>query len=131
MKQLRRSSPRIPYEETVCLTRVDGGGRLFGRSVNLGVAGMYVVCIEPCEIGTELVCSVLLPGGPRKLRARVMRLAALPRGFGIALAFHDITNHDRVVIESLIATHRREVHAAKLRPRGAAWPRAPRAGAWR
>src|SRR5215471_11147636 len=114
MKQLRRSSPRIPYEETVCLTRVDGGGRLFGRSVNLGVAGMYVVCIAPCEIGTELVCSVLLPGGPRKIRARVTRLTALPRGVGIALAFHDITSRDQAGIETLMAAHRREELSAKL-----------------
>src|SRR5215831_14782124 len=122
MKQLRRVSPRIPYEESVCLTRVDGGRRLFGRSVNLGVAGMYVVCIEPCEIGTELVCSVLLPGGPRKLRARVTRLTALPRGVGIALAFHDMSSRDRVAIETLIAAHRREVLSAKLRLDGVADP---------
>jgi hypothetical protein len=115
MKQIRRISPRIPYDESVCLTRVDGGGRLFGRSVNLGSAGIYVKCAEPCEIGTELVCSVLLPGGPRKLRGRVTRLNAIARGVGIAVAFGPITAGDRAVIERLITDHQREVFQAKLR----------------
>jgi PilZ domain len=115
MKQARRVSQRIPYEESVCLTRVDGGGRLFGRSVDLGATGIYVTCLEPCEIGTELVCSVLLPGGPRKLLGRVIRLTALARGVGIAIAFHDLGAHDQAAISRLISDHEREVFAAKLR----------------
>src|SRR5258708_34514144 len=87
MKHARRVSPRIPYDEAVCLARVDGAGRLFGRSVDLGPAGIYVTCAELCEIGTELVCTVLLPGGPRRLRGRVVRLVALPRAVGLPLAF--------------------------------------------
>ncbi|HVX96008.1 MAG TPA: PilZ domain-containing protein, partial [Polyangia bacterium] len=78
MKHSRRVSPRISYDEAVCLTRVDGKGRLFGRSVDLAPTGIYVTSADLCEIGTELVCSVLLPGGPRHLRGRVVRLVALP-----------------------------------------------------
>jgi len=115
MKQPRRVSPRIPYEEAVCLTRADGGGRLFGRSVNLGTTGVYVKCAEPCEIGTELICSLLLPGGPRKLRGQVVRLMALAHGVGMAIAFRELTERDRVAIEQLILDHQRAVFQAKLR----------------
>ena len=35
--QSRRASPRIPYDEAVCLTRVDGNGRLYGRGMDLEI----------------------------------------------------------------------------------------------
>jgi hypothetical protein len=120
MKQLRRVSPRIPYDESVCLTRVDGQGRLFGRSVDLGPTGIYVTCSELCEIGTELVCTVLLPGGPRRLRGRVVRLVALARAVGIAVSFVDLKEADRLVIERLVASRRPEAQAVKLRVGGLA-----------
>jgi hypothetical protein len=118
MKQSRRVSPRIAYDEAVCLSRVDGRGRLFGRSVDLGPAGIYVTCAELCEIGTELVCTVLLPGGPRRLRGRVVRLVALPRAVGIAIAFTELREADRLAIERLVAIRRPEAHAVKLRVDG-------------
>jgi hypothetical protein len=118
MKQSRRVSPRIAYDEAVCLARVDGRGRLFGRSVDLGPAGIYVTCAELCEIGTELECAVLLPGGPRRLRGRVVRLVALPRAVGIAIAFTDLREADRLAIERLIASRRPEAQPVKLRVGG-------------
>jgi hypothetical protein len=118
MKQPRRVSPRIPYDESVCLARVDGRGRLFGRSVDLGPTGIYVTCSELCEIGTELVCTVLLPGGPRRLRGRVVRLVALARAVGIAVSFVDLKEADRLVIERLVASRRPEAQAVKLRVGG-------------
>jgi hypothetical protein len=114
MKQSRRVSPRIPYNEAVCLARVDGKGRLFGRSVDLGPAGIYVTCAELCEIGTELVCTVLLPGGPRRLRGRVVRLVALPRAVGIAIAFTNLREGDRLAIERLVASRRPEAQGVTL-----------------
>ena len=118
MKQSRRVSPRIAYDEAVCLARADGQGRLFGRSIDLGPAGIYVTCAELCEIGTELVCTVLLPGGPRRLRGRVVRLVALPRAVGIAIAFTDLREADRLVLERLVASRRPEAQHIKLRVDG-------------
>src|SRR5260221_7917497 len=117
MKQSRRVSPRIGYDEAVCLARVDGRGRLFGRSIDLGPSGIYVTCAELCEIGTELVCTVLLPGGPRRLRGRVVRLVALPKAVGIAVAFTNLREADGLVIERLVARPRPEAQPNKL-PRG-------------
>jgi hypothetical protein len=118
MMQSRRVSPRIPYDEAVCLERVDGRGRLFGRSIDLGPAGIYVTCAELCEIGTELVCTVLLPGGPRRLRGRVVRLVALPRAVGIAVAFAELREADRLALERLVAERRPEAQPVKLRVGG-------------
>ncbi|MDB4983387.1 MAG: hypothetical protein JWM82_4139 [Myxococcales bacterium] len=118
MQQSRRVSPRIGYDEAVCLTRVDGRGRLFGRSIDLGPSGIYVTCAELCEIGTELECTVLLPGGPRRLRGRVVRLVALPKAVGIAVAFTDIKDADRVVIERLVANRLGTSEPVKLRVPG-------------
>jgi hypothetical protein len=118
MKQSRRVSPRIAYDEAVCLARVDGKGRLFGRSVDLGPTGIYVTCAELCEIGTELVCTILLPGGPRRLRGRVVRLVALPRAVGIAIAFAELREADRLAIERLVATRLPEAQPVKLRVGG-------------
>jgi hypothetical protein len=118
MTQSRRVSPRIPYDEAVCLARVDGRGRLFGRSIDLGPTGIYVTCAELCEIGTEVVCAVLLPGGPRQLRGRVVRLVALPRAVGVAVAFTDIRDADRLVIERLVASRLGAAEPVKLRVPG-------------
>lgn len=118
MKHSRRVSPRISYDEAVCLTRVDGKGRLFGRSVDLAPTGIYVTSADLCEIGTELVCTVLLPGGPRHLRGRVVRLVALPRAVGIAVQFTELATADRRAIEHLIASRRPEAQPAKLRVGG-------------
>jgi hypothetical protein len=118
MKQSRRVSPRVPYDEAVSLARVDGKGRLFGRSVDLGPAGIYVTCAELCEIGTELVCTVLLPGGPRRLRGRVVRLVALPRAVGIAIAFTELKDADRLLLERLVASRVVAAMPAKLRVGG-------------
>lgn len=118
MKQSRRVSPRIAYDEAVCLTRVDGAGRLFGRSIDLGPAGIYVTCAELCEIGTELICAVLLPGGPRRLRGRVVRLVALPRAVGVAIAFTELREADRLALERLVASRTAAAQPAKLRVDG-------------
>ena len=118
MKQSRRVSPRVPYDEAVSLARVDGRGRLFGRSVDLGPTGIYVTCAELCEIGTELLCTVLLPGGPRRLRGRVVRLVALPRAVGIAINFTEIKDADRIVLERLVASRMAAPMPAKLRVGG-------------
>jgi hypothetical protein len=102
----------------VSLTRVDGRGRLFGRSIDLGPAGIYVTCAELCEIGTELLCTVLLPGGPRRLRGRVVRLVALPRAVGIAIKFTELKEADRLVLERLVASRLATAMPAKLRVGG-------------
>jgi hypothetical protein len=118
MKQPRRIAPRVPYHEAVCLTRTDGRGRLYTRSIDLSRTGMQVVATESLPVGSELRCTLLLPGGPRYVPGRVVRVTALPRGLGLAIAFGQLTPGTAGAIDRLIETRVRDVRPAKLRVDG-------------
>lgn len=115
MTQTRRVSPRIPYEEAICLGRVDGQGRLYGRGLDLSASGISLVSAEACPIGTEIKCDLLLPHGPRSVNGRVVRVTAAPGGFELAVAFGDIKPAAAVAIANLIADHSKQMLPAKLR----------------
>ena len=115
MKQSRRISPRVPYDEAVSLTRFDGGGRLYARALDLSVSGMQVVCSESCPLGTELRCTLLLPGGPRNVRGRVVRETALRKGLGLAIAFTYVDSRTAAVIGQLVTARAGDMLPAKLR----------------
>lgn len=100
--QSRRASPRIPYDEAVCLTRVDGQGRLYGRGVDLGTGGMGLICTESSPIDTDVRCDLLLPGGPRAVAGRVVRVSAAPAGFELAVVFVDLKPGVVAVIEEMV-----------------------------
>jgi hypothetical protein len=118
MKELRRVSPRIPYDETICLTRADGAGRYYVQTHDLGTTGMLVIGAESCPVGTDVTFSLLLPGGPRKVGGRVVRVSAHQGGFGLAIAFMSIEASVTVAIERLIAAHASEAMPAKLHVAG-------------
>lgn len=116
--QSRRASPRIPYDEAVCLTRVDGKGRLYGRGMDLGTGGMALVCGEPCPIDTDVRCDLLLPGGPRPVGGRVVRVTAAPAGFELAIAFDDLKAGVTALIEEMVAARGKQVVPAKVQIEG-------------
>jgi hypothetical protein len=118
MKQSRRLSPRIPYDEAICLARVDGAGRYYVQTCDLSASGMLAVSAESCPVGTDVQFSLLLPGGPRKVGGRVVRVTANPAGYGLAIAFMSIEASVVAAIERLIADHQRAVMPAKLRVAG-------------
>jgi hypothetical protein len=118
MKQSRRVSPRVPYDEAICLVRVDGRGRLYVRGIDLSMTGVYVVSAESCPVGTEVRCSLLLPGGPRNVRGRLVRVSALARGLGLAIEFVSLELGVANAIAQLITTRTQEVMPAKLRVDG-------------
>jgi len=115
MTQPRRVSPRIPYEEAICLTRIDGKGRLYGRGLDLSATGLSIVCAEACPIGTAVRCSLLLLGGPRTVIGRVVRVTAVPRGLGLAIAFEGLAPGVVGALDHFIDTRRKQVLPAKLR----------------
>jgi hypothetical protein len=118
MKQSRRISPRVPYDEAIALTRFDGGGRLYARALDLSVSGMQVVCSESCPVGTELRCTLLLPGGPRNVRGRVVRETALAKGLGLAIAFTYVDRSTAAVIDQMVTARAADMLPAKLRVDG-------------
>jgi hypothetical protein len=101
--QSRRASPRIPYDEAVCLTPADASSRIYGRGLDLGTGGMYLVCTQSCPVGTEARCDLLLPGGPRPVTGRVVRVAPAPGGFELAIAFVDLKPGVTALIEEMVA----------------------------
>src|SRR4029077_10853666 len=118
MKQSRRVSPRVPYDEAVCLSRTDDRGRLNTRSIDLSSSGISVVCSESVPIGTEVRCTMLLPGGPRTVPGRVVRVLALPRGFGIAVEFIALWLGPAAAICQFVDARARDVRPARLRVDG-------------
>ena len=83
MSQTRRVAPRVPYDEAIAIARFDGRGRLYARGIDLSATGIHAICSESCPIGTVVRCTLLLPGGPRTVRGRVVRETVLARGVGL------------------------------------------------
>jgi hypothetical protein len=84
----RRTEPRVDFREAV---RVIWPGKVSGivaRAVNLSRAGILVdtPTPTPCPVGSDVLCDVSLPRGPRLLRGRVAHRRVLPSakvGMGI------------------------------------------------
>ena len=115
MTQARRDSPRIPYDEAICLARIDGKGRVYGRGLDLSASGISLVSTESCPIGTEIKCDVLLPHGPRSVTGKIVRVTAAPGGFELAVAFGEIKPAVAAMIANLIAARTKQALPAKLR----------------
>jgi PilZ domain len=118
MDETRRLSPRVPYDEAVAITRFDGRGRLYARAIDLSATGIHVVSSESCPLGTVVRCSLLLPGGPRAVRGRVVRETVLDRGVGLAISFSNVDQGTAAAINSLIESRVHQVMPAKLRVAG-------------
>src|SRR5450432_2746846 len=112
MAQPRRVSPRIPYDEAICLTRIDGKGRLYGRGLDLSASGLSVISAEACPVGTAVRCSLLLLSGPRSVVGRVVRATALPHGLGLAIAFEGLDPGAMGALERFIETRTKQVQPA-------------------
>jgi hypothetical protein len=115
MTQTRRDSPRIPYDEAICLARIDGQGRLYGRGLDLSASGISLVSTESCPIGTEIKREVLLPHGPRSLTGKIVRVTAAPGGFELAVAFGEIKPAVVAMIANLISERTKQALPARLR----------------
>lgn len=122
MVRTRRLATRIPYDEAICLTRIDGQGRLYGRGLDLSATGLSVICAEACPVGTAVRCSLLLLSGPRAVVGRVVRTTALPRGLGLAIAFEGMTPGLTGALERYIETRTTAAEPAKLRVDGVERP---------
>jgi hypothetical protein len=118
MEQTRRVAPRVPYEEAIPIARFDGRGRLYARALDLSATGIHVICAESCPLGTVVRCTLLLPGGPRSVRGRVVRETVLSRGVGLAIAFSNVDPGTAAAIDALVESRAMQVMPAKLRVEG-------------
>src|ERR1043165_2138291 len=118
MDDTRRVAPRVPYDEAIAISRFDGRGRLYARALDLSATGIHVICAESCPLGTVVRCTLLLPGGPRNVRGRVVRETVLSRGVGLAIAFSNVDPGTSAAIAALIESRSHQLLPAKLRVEG-------------
>src|SRR5262249_45913683 len=118
MEQTRRVAPRVPYDEAVAIARFDGRGRLYARALDLSATGIHVICAESCPLGTIVRCTLILPGGPRNVRGRVVRETVLARGVGLAIAFSNVDAGTEAAIDNLVESRVHHMMPAKLRVEG-------------
>jgi len=118
MNQPRRVAPRVPYDEAIAIARFDGRGRLYARGIDLSATGIHAICSESCPIGTVVRCTLLLPGGPRTVRGRVVRETVLARGVGLAISFSNVDPGTAAVINTFIESRAHQMMPAKLRVAG-------------
>ena len=118
MNQTRRVAPRVPYDEAIAIARFDGRGRLYARAIDLSATGIHVICAESCPLGTVVRCTLLLPGGPRSVRGRVVRETVLARGVGLAIAFSNVDTATEAAIKAVIDARLAQVMPARLKVAG-------------
>jgi hypothetical protein len=114
----RRIAPRVPYDEAICLARADGRGRLYTRGIDISCSGVSMVCNESVPVGTEVRCTLLLPGGPRTVAGKVVRVTALRRGVGLAVWFDTLKPGTEAAIARVVEAATAAVQPAKLRVDG-------------
>src|SRR5262245_28325649 len=118
MIQTRRVSPRVPYDEAISISRFDRRGRLYASAIDISASGIHVICAESCPLGTVVKCTLLLPGGPRAVRGRVIRETVLQRGVGLAIAFSNVDPGTAAALKLLIESRAHEFMPAKLKVEG-------------
>jgi len=99
----QRRQQRVAYAASV---RLHPSGRphpFEGRSINLSRSGVLVESLQPCAVGTDLVCEIPLPGGRRQLRGRVARMQALsPAAVGLAIEFTGLAPPDEDLLSEVV-----------------------------
>ena len=102
-KDVRRSLPRVSYEQRIRLLGEDGKPLIVGRTMNLSPSGIYVRAPNGCEIGSEVTCDLPLPGGTRQLRGRVTRTEAhADDSTGIGIQFVELTTGDSTSLHRVL-----------------------------
>ncbi|HVY44502.1 MAG TPA: PilZ domain-containing protein, partial [Minicystis sp.] len=101
----RRSKPRVEFNEAV---RVIWPGEVSGvvaRAVNLSLAGIRVDAPTPapCAVGTDVLCDVTLPRGPRLLRGRVAHRRLLSSAkVGMGIEFVDLSARELAELRAVV-----------------------------
>jgi hypothetical protein len=124
----QRRQQRVAYAASV---RVHTTGRphpFEARSINLSRSGVLVESLQPCAVGTEVICEIPLPGGRRQLRGRVARLEALsPAAVGLAIAFTGLDAPDQELLSEAIGQDDGRTRVVQVRFEGMRDPMRSRA----
>jgi hypothetical protein len=116
----RRTEPRVDFREAV---RVIWPGEVSGivaRAVNLSLAGILVDAPTPtpCRVGSDVLCDVSLPRGPRLLRGRVAHRRVLPSAkVGMGIEFVDLSPHEVADLRDVVEENDQKSQATPQRVR--------------
>jgi PilZ domain len=97
--------PRVDFREAV---RVIWPGEVSGvvaRAVNLSPTGILVDAPTPtpCAVGSDVLCDVALPRGPRLLRGRVAHRRVLPSAkVGMGIEFVDLSPREVAELRDVV-----------------------------
>ena len=117
----RRTEPRVDYREAV---RVIWPGEVSGvlaRAVNLSPAGILVDAPPPtpCPVGSDVLCDVTLPQGPRLLRGRVAHRRLLPsEKIGMGIEFIDLSPREVAELRDVVGGSDEKPQRVKVRFKG-------------
>jgi hypothetical protein len=115
----RRTEPRVDFREAV---RVIWPGEVSGvvaRAVNLSSTGILVDAPTPtpCPVGSDVLCDVSLPRGPRLLRGRVAHRRVLPSAkVGMGIEFVDLSPREVAELRDAIQEQGNEEGDLKSQP---------------
>ena len=96
----RRSVRRCPLVATAEVTELNSGALLSARTSELGLGGCYVDSLNPFPTGTLVGLRVHRDQGLFETKAKVVYCDA---GFGMGLAFTEMTPNQRTQLEAWIA----------------------------
>jgi hypothetical protein len=104
-RQHQRRQHRVAYATSVRLHPVGRRRSEFidGRIINLSRSGVLIESLQPCPVGTDLVCEIPLPGGDRRLPGRVARLQAVsPDAVALGIAFAPLPRPDAEMLLEVV-----------------------------
>ncbi|HEV3032368.1 MAG TPA: PilZ domain-containing protein, partial [Polyangia bacterium] len=91
------------------------------RAVNLSSAGILVDAPTPtpCPVGSDVLCDVILPHGPRLLRGRVAHRRLLSAAkVGMGIEFVDLSPHEVAELRDVIDESDEKPQRVKVRFEG-------------
>jgi hypothetical protein len=111
----------VDFREAV---RVIWPGEVSGvlaRAVNLSSSGILVDAPTPtpCPVGSDVLCDVALPRGPRLLRGRVAHRRTLPsEKVGMGIEFVDLSPREAAELRDVVDESAQRPQRVKVRFRG-------------
>jgi hypothetical protein len=97
---VRRSVRRCPLVASAEVTELGSGTKLSARISELSLGGCYIDTLNPFPEGTLIQLRILRDNGVFETKAKVVYS---DRGFGMGLAFTEITPNQRSILESWLA----------------------------
>jgi hypothetical protein len=94
---------------------------VIARAVNLSTSGILVDAPTPtpCPVGSDVLCDVALPGGPRLLRGRVAHRRLLPsEKVGMGIEFIDLSPREAAELRDVVGEGEERPQRVKVRFRG-------------